>query len=272
MPDHDAPVSGEIDRARAALATGGHDEAANACARLLARYPAFAVAWRMLGDAERGRGDVQAAGRAYAAALARDPRSPEAWLGLGLLSEGDERLDDAVAYCQVAWELAPERGDLRETLERLAARRYGPGGALELSRPALATLHLRAGRPERAAREYHAALAQLPERIDLRLGLAESLWRLGLDDDARAASSAVLESYPEAALALLILAEIERRGGDGGHAASLAGRLRAIDPDGALVADAAERHPGAALGWLAVRGAPEDDGSSGLDAPSMPRE
>ena len=243
-------VSREMDRARAALAAGDHDAAAATCARLLKRHPAFAAAWRILGDAERGRGDVPAAGRAYAAALARDPRFSDAWLGLGLLAEGRGQLDDAVAYCQVAWELAPERADLRGTLERLAAARYGPGGALELSRPALASLHLRAGRPERAAREYDAALADLPERIDLRLGLAEALWRLGLDDDAAAICASILETHPEAAPALLFLAEIEHRRGSVALAGDFARRLRAVDVDGAVVAAAAAAHPRSAIGWL----------------------
>lgn len=243
-------VSCEMDRARAALAAGDHDLAATACARLLERYPAFAAAWSLLGDAERGRDDDPAASRAYAAALARDPRLPNAWLGLALLAEGRGWLDDALAYCQVAWELVPERADLRGTLERLATARYGPGGALELSRPALAALHLRAGRPERAAREYDAALADLPERIDLRLGLAEALWRLGLDDDAAAICASVLETRPEAAPALLFLAEIEHRRGSVALAGDLAHRLRAVDVDGAVVAAAAAAHPRSAIGWL----------------------
>ena len=243
-------VSREMDRARAALAAGDHDAAAATCARLLKRHPAFAAAWRILGDAERGRGDVPAAGRAYAAALARDPRFSDAWLGLGLLAEGRGQLDDAVAYCQVAWELAPERADLRGTLERLAPARYRPRRALELSRPALASLHLRAGRPERAAREYDAALADLPERIDLRLGLAEALWRLGLDDDAAAICASILETHPEAAPALLFLAEIEHRRGSVALAGDFARRLRAVDVDGAVVAAAAAAHPRSTIGWL----------------------
>lgn len=232
-------LPGEMATARAVLAAGDFSAAAAACQRLLARYPAFAAAWQLLGDAERGRGDAPAAGRAYAAALARNPRLPDAWLGLGLLAEERGRLDDALAYCQVAWELAPDRADLRGTLERLAGERYGPGGTLELSRPALATLYLRAGRLERAARELDAALAALPERIDLRLGLAEALWRLGYDDDAADICAAVLETRPEAAPALLILADIERRRGAVALADDFAGRLRAVDPDGALAAAAA---------------------------------
>lgn len=243
MAESGASLASEIEAARALLAAGDPGAAAGAGRRLLERYPSSAATWRLLGDAERARGDVPAAGRAYAAALARDPRCPDAWLGLALLAERRDQLDDALAFCQVAWEVAPERSDLRATLERLARLRHGEGVALDLSRPALATIHLRAGRFERAARELHAALEALPERVDLRLGLAEALWRMGRHDDAARACDAVLAVRPEAATALLILADIERRRGDGVTPGFLVERLAAVDPDGSLAA-ALERPPG----------------------------
>ena len=242
MIDPDLLLPDEVGRARVALAAGDLDRAAAVCAGLLTRFPGYAAAWRLLGDAERGRGDARAAGRAYAAALARDPRLPEAWLCYGLLAEERGRLDDALAYCQVAWEQAPERADLRSALERLAGLRFGIGGALELSRPALAVIHLRAGRRERAAREYTAALTALPDRLDLHLGLAESLWGLGHDDDAEAICVYVLATHPEVALALLILAEIERGRGASVLTDDLRRRLLASDPDGALAGAAVAAH------------------------------
>lgn len=240
--------------AQLALAGNDADAAARISEQLLERFPAYAAAWWLRGDIERARGDPPAAGRAYAAALTRNPRLPDAWLGLGLLAEEHGRLDDAVAYCQVAWELAPARTDLRGTLERLAEARYGVGGALELSRPALAALHLEAGRFRRAAREYDAALADLPERLDLRLGLAEALWRLGYDDDAAAICAKLLQLRPEAAPALLVLADVERRRGAHDQSNDLARRLAAVDPDGALVAAAVARYPDSGLSWLVSAG------------------
>ncbi len=160
-----------------------------------------------------------------------------AYVGLGLLAEerGDARA--ALAYLQVAWETAPHRRDLRDHVVRLSQRLYGADGTLHLTRPALASLHCRAGRWSRAAAECAAVLAEHPTRIDVRLRLAEALWRAGDDAGAAAACRAVLAEAPLAVVALLILADIERRQGHTDEAARLLERARAVDPAGVRAAD-----------------------------------
>lgn len=251
MPDSVTPLARDLAAARDALTQGDDSRAAAICDALLDRYPSYASAWLVRADIALHRDDANAAETGYAAALAGRPDCSAVWFGLGRVAELRGRLDDALAFCQVAWELAPQHRNLRAHLTRLSSERTGVDGVLQLSSPALATLHAQAGRHERAAREFQAALARLPDRVDLRLGLLASLWHLGLDDDAASVADAVLQSHPLAAPALLIQADIDQRSGPGILVDRLVRRLRAVDPAGDLVQSTQDAHPQIDLSWLA---------------------
>ena len=251
MPDPATLLADDLAAARDALAQGDSARAAAICDALLDRFPSFASAWLVRADVALHRGDDGAAEASYAAALAGRPDCAAIWFGLGRVAEMRRRLDDALAFCQVAWELAPERRDFRAYLTRLSAERTGVDGVLQLSGPALATLHAQAGRHERAAREFQAALERFPDRVDLRLGLLTSLWLLGLDDDAASVADAVLQTHPLAAPALLIQADIDQRSGPGMLVDRLVRRLRAVDPAGEVVQSIRDAHPHITLSWLA---------------------
>lgn len=243
-------IAEAIHQAQDAVNGGDYASAAATCGQLVGQFPAWAAAWRVLGEAWREQGQHADAERAYTAATTRALRSPSAWLGLGLIAEDKGASESALAFCQVAWELAPQGQHLRETLTRVAMRRYGSDGELQYSRAALAQLHLNAGRLRRAAAEYRRALAALPDRVDLQAGLAECLWRMGQDGEAAARSRAILERFPEAVHALVILADIEHREGNARRAEELLKRLRAVDPDGAVAGAMAALNPHADRGWL----------------------
>lgn len=245
-------IAEALHQAQEAINGGDYHAAATTCGQLVGQFPAFGAAWQTLGEAEREQGNTAVAQRAYAAALQRNYRNPAVYLGLGLLAEEQGVPENALAFCQVAWELAPQQGHLREPLTRVALRRFGSDGDLQYSRAALAQLHVDGHRLRRAADEYRRALAMLPERVDLRLGLAECFWRMGQDADAATICRAVLEAHPEAGQALVILAEVEHRTGNARKGDELLKRLRAVDPDGALASSMAELNPRADVAWLAV--------------------
>ncbi|MBX6342303.1 MAG: tetratricopeptide repeat protein, partial [Thermomicrobiaceae bacterium] len=231
------PLSEAVERAQEAIRGGDYRGAVETCRRVLGQFPEFAAAHRLLGEAYLEQHDGPNAQRAFHETLLRDPQNVPAYVGLGLLAEerGDARA--ALAYLQVAWETAPHRRDLRDHVVRLSQRLYGADGTLHLTRPALASLHCRAGRWSRAAAECAAVLAEHPTRIDVRLRMAEALWRGGDDAGAAAACRAVLAEAPLAVVALLILADIERRQGHTDEAARLLERARAVDPAGVRAAD-----------------------------------
>ncbi len=230
-------IAEALQQAQQAIDGGDYGSATATCAQLVSQFPGYASAHRLLGDAYREQGQPDAAERAFAASLTRNPRHPATCLGLGLIAEDQGANEAALAFCQVAWELAPNQSALREPLTRVSLRRYGSDGELQLTHAALAQMHASASRLRRAVAEYRLALAQLPARIDLQLGLLEALWRLGSDGEALHLARGIVEQHPECAPALVILTDLEQRGGNTRRAEELLKRLRAVDPDGAIVAD-----------------------------------
>lgn len=230
-------IAEALQQAQQAIDGGDYGSATTTCAQLVSQFPGYASAHRLLGDAYREQGQPDEAERAFAAALTRNPRHPETCLGLGLIAEDHGSNEAALAFCQVAWELAPNQIALREPLTRVSLRRYGSDGELQLTHAALAQMHASASRLRRAIAEYRLALAQLPARVDLQIGLLEALWRLGTDGEALQLARGIVEQHPESAPALVILADLEQRGGNTRRADELLKRLRAVDPDGAIVAE-----------------------------------
>ena len=246
------PITDALQQAQDAISGGNYRSAVTTCSRLVKQFPSYAAAHRLLGEAYLEQGLSADAERSFTAALAGNPRQPFAYLGLGLLAEDRGATDTALAYCQVAWELSPQLAQLREPVVRVSTRRYGADGQLQLTRAALAQLHANASRLRRAANEYRAALADLPERIDLKLGLAEALWRLGVNDEAAGLAAQVLEQQPDAVQALVIQTDLERRAGSALRAAELLARLRAVDPDGDLAESMLAGHEQADRAFLTV--------------------
>ena len=120
-------LSTAMERAQHALNGGDYRGATEACQRIVSQFPTFAAAYRLLGEAQLEQGQTADAERAFAQALTRDPRQAEAYLGMGLIAEERGVLESSMAYCQVAWELAPQQPQFREPVVRVASRRYGSG-------------------------------------------------------------------------------------------------------------------------------------------------
>ncbi|HET7037540.1 MAG TPA: tetratricopeptide repeat protein [Thermomicrobiaceae bacterium] len=231
------PVSEVVQQAADALDKGNYPLAVEACQRVLGQFPEFARAHLLLATAQLEQGELSAAERAFQETLRREPQSAAAYSGLSKIAEQRGELESALAYLQAGWENAPRDDALRERLARLSERLYGPGGRLHLTRAALGTLHAEAGRWSRAAAECAAVLEEHPGRGDVRLRLAEALWRRGNDEQAAVALKRVLDAEPQAVRALLILADIERRRGNQEQSAGLIERAHRVDLDGVLAAD-----------------------------------
>lgn len=226
-----------VQQAQDAINTGDYRRAVETCRQVLRSYPDCVTAHRLLGEASLEQRDEAAAEQAFTAALQRDPQCVGAYVGLGLIAEARRDPEKALAYFQAAWEIAPTRSDLRERVVRLARDTYGPEGRLQLTRAALGSIHFQAGRWGRAVSECAAVLAEYPGRVDVRLRLAEALWRRGEWERAAATCRAVLEQSPGAFSALVLLADIERRLGNDEEAAKLRERVQAADPDGSRAAE-----------------------------------
>jgi tetratricopeptide (TPR) repeat protein len=243
-------LSEAIGQAQAAFDGGDYRSVVESCSRIVDQFPHYASAQRLLGLAYLEQGQPGEAETWFARLLAHDPREASAYLGLGLIAEDRGVLDNALAYCQVAWELAPEQARFREPITRVAEKRYGSDGKLRLTHAALAQIHAGARRLRRAIKEYQSALIALPDRIDLWMGLAETLWMIGELDDAAEIAREFLKDHPDLARALVLLADVEHQQGNLEEAGRYRDRLRRIDPDGALAAAMVALNPHAHADFL----------------------
>ncbi len=135
-----------------------------------------AAEWFALGQRAEGDGDLDAGRRAYAAAVARDPRQPEWHYRLGCVSRKLGLLAEAAVAFRRAAELAPEEArhllNLGTVLDRLGQREEAVRSyQAALSRDPrnaeahnnLGAIHAEAGRPEEAVRAFEAAIAARPD-------------------------------------------------------------------------------------------------------------
>ena len=242
-----------IDQAQAAFDNGDYRSVVESCTHIIDQYPHYTAAQRLLGQAYLEQGQTNEAEAWFGRLLMHDPRNPSAYLGLGLIAEDRGVLDHALAYCQVAWELAPYDESFRNPINRVAEKRYGTDGRLRLTHAALAEIHANASRLRRAIKEYQSALIALPDRIDLWIGLAEALWQLDENADAAEIAREFLKDHSDLVPALIILADVEQRAGNQVAAAEYRTRLRRLDPDGTLAAAMVAKNPHADADFLLVK-------------------
>lgn len=152
--------------------------------RIARRHHAHALT--SLGRLAYGRGDLDAAGRLFSAALERAPRHAEALVNLGVVHAGRGAIAEAVRLTEAALAVAPNRvralvnaGRYRFELGDTAAARAHAERAVRVApRDASAwrlagLLDARTGNPERARRRLERALALDPDDPATRRALAE---------------------------------------------------------------------------------------------------
>lgn len=223
-------LSMALREARGALDEERHEEAMVLARHVLREHPACVWAYRLLAEAYLERGERKQAEDLFLRALSIDPEDYLSWFGLATLAEGEERLEEATRWAQQAFDLEPGKPGLQELLTRLRRQGGAAPERLGLSRAALARLLARGGLYEQAIQEYRAALEQSPKRLDLLLGLAETLWRHGRRIEAAEVCQEILERLPNCLKARLLLGEIWHRAGRENEARALLARAQELDP------------------------------------------
>jgi len=223
-------IRGILNRARELVIDGELAHARGLCEQVLARYPKHAEAHVLLGEAAREAGQFEEARKLFLDALAFDPENSIGYWALGLIAEREDQPDVAASMLERALEYLPGDADLWESIRKIRGR------PPEMSTAGLGRAYLRQGLFYRARRELEAALANEPSRVDLRLALAECLWRMGLIAEARTRCEEVIESSPDCLKALLLLADCCRQQRRLAAAERLLRRASQVDPDGDLAA------------------------------------
>src|SRR5690606_3065870 len=170
--------------------------------------------------------------------LSADPEDLAARIGLAAVYREEGILDEAIWQMLRAFELAPGNGEVRQQLRALFERRDGRApGRLKLNSAALARVYMRDGWYERAVDELRVQIESEPDRVDLRVALAEALWRAGRRQEAVETSEEILVELPFCLKANLFLGQFYAETGDSDAAWDRLQIAQALDPENRVATD-----------------------------------
>jgi len=234
MSEHS--LRGHCIKAREQLRAGKYDRAISHCRALLMLYPRCVPAYTIMGEAYLAKGEHAEAANLFRRTLGADPEATIPYAGLGLIYEERGLLEEAIWQLERAFELAPHNKEIRASLLDLYTQRDATLlSRIELSRAGLARIYARGHLYPKAIGEFRDLLRKEPMRMDLRVALAEALWRDGRYGGAAIVSQGILDLAPNCLKANLILGEIWLRDKD--HEAegrALLDQAQMLDPENAV--------------------------------------
>ncbi|MCY3896090.1 MAG: tetratricopeptide repeat protein [Chloroflexi bacterium] len=214
--------------ARQALADGESERARSIAERLLAEFASYpparlvrALLAEQVNDSDSALDDLRAV-------TSVEPTNAEARAAQARLFQRRGDTDRARMAARQAVELIPTDPEVLATaLEILNVE----ADSLEASAAVLARVHLNCGWPDLAERHARAAVTQSPERVDVRLTLAEALWRLGRLPACEAECRVVADQAEECVRAAVMRAHILSERGRTAEGQELLDRIGRIDPE-----------------------------------------
>ena len=114
-----------LEQLRAKVTAGEYADAVALAQHILRYYPKHVETYLLLAQVSLETNDHAAAADLFQRVRSADPENIIALLGLGILAETAQRLDDAVWYLELAFEMQPWNGELRRELARVYEQREG---------------------------------------------------------------------------------------------------------------------------------------------------
>ncbi|MFW6042473.1 MAG: tetratricopeptide repeat protein [Chloroflexota bacterium] len=202
LQDYLEEISNLIDESRLG-------EAVRHCRFILEQYPRHVDTYRLLGKAFLEQGNLQGAADVFRRILSADPEDFIAHAGMAIIYKQEDQYKQAVWHMERAFEVDPYNAAIQEALKDLYGRRDGlPPGQLPLTRSALSRLYVKGEMYAQAIAELGELVNEDDQRIDLKVLLAEALWRNSQRVDAVDVCQSVLQELPDCTKANAILAEI----------------------------------------------------------------
>ncbi|MDE2869270.1 MAG: tetratricopeptide repeat protein [Chloroflexota bacterium] len=214
--------------ARQALAEGDSTLAGSITERLIAEFASYPPARLVRALLAEQANDTDAALDDLRAVTSAEPTNAEARAAQARLFQRRGDTDRARMAARQSVELIP--GDppvLESALEILNVE----PASLETSAAVLARVHLNCGWPDLAERHARVAVSESPERVDVRLTLAEALWRLGRLSACEAECRVVADQAEECVRAAVMRAHILSERGRTAEGQELLDRIGRIDPE-----------------------------------------
>ncbi len=232
------------DRARNAMAQGDYEKAEAICQHILQYYPQDLGTHQLLGQIYLERKQPQEAQGYFRRVLEMDPENVSAHWGMGIAYQDAGKLEAAVGELEQALEIKPDLSDLRSLLLRLYTELYGASRAqLRLSRAGLGRLYVKGEMLDRAIEEFREVLKADPSRVDVQMSLLEALWRSGQVEEAARIAEDVLEHFPQALKANLILGYLRLQAGRREEGEALLRQAAAGDPNNTMARSLFEMAP-----------------------------
>lgn len=217
-----------VDATQLVLARGDAAQAVQRAQHVLHFYPEAIAAWYLLGEAQLAQEHTSEARESFRRVLYADPQHIGALTGLATSYECDGLIGQAIATLEQVVELAPDAAVIRQRLVALYQRLDAEPTQL-LSRAALAYLYLRADMVPLAIGELRVLCVTQPERLDLRVALAEALWHTHQTDAVVDVCHAVLVRAPNVLKPNIILGHLLRSNNEP-YGEALWRKTQALDP------------------------------------------
>ncbi len=188
---------------------GQFDEAIAHCRHILKTYPKHLETYRLLGKAYLESKRYGDAVDIFSRILATVPNDFVAQVGMSIIRDEENKLDDAIWHMERAFETQPSNPAIQGELQRLYARRDGVRPPrVRMTRGALANMYVQGELYPQAISEIKSVLKDDPERADMQALLARALYKSGSKNEAADVATSLLRRYPYSLDANRVLAEI----------------------------------------------------------------
>ena len=219
-----------IEQARQAFREGASDRAVELAEHVIARYPRHASARLVRALKAEADGELDQALEDLRFVTSAEPLNARAAAATARIFQ--QREDDARAQDEArrVVELVPDVGDnasLESALDILGV----DADALPMTPGVFARIHLRSGWPGTAERYARRALDEQPDRIDIRLTLAEALWQLNRLSQCEEQCTIIFDRANDCVRAAVMLAHVLAERGRMAEGQDLLGRAGEIDPE-----------------------------------------
>src|SRR5919109_1616828 len=185
------------------------DEAIAHCKQILKTFPKHLETYRLLGKAYLEYKRYPEAADIFSRILVSVPSDFVANVGMSIIRDEENKLDDAIWHMERAFETQPSNAAIQGELQRLYGRRDGVQlPRIRMTHGALAHMYVKGELYPQAISEIKSVLKEDPGRRDMQSLLARAYYHSGAKNDAAEAASAVLRSEPYSLDANRILVEI----------------------------------------------------------------
>jgi len=188
---------------------GQMDEAIAHCHHILKTFPKHLDTYRLLGKAYLEMKKYGDAVDIFSRVLVCVPNDFVAHVGMSIIRDDENKLDDAIWHMERAFEAQPSNAAIQGELQRLYGRRDGvQPPRIRMTRGALAQMYVQGELYPQAISEIKSVLKEDPGRSDMQSLLARACYRSGQKKEAAEVASSLLRRYPYSFDANRVLVEI----------------------------------------------------------------